>query len=74
MLAVNRIKRLILALAGGVVLAIGFAVAGLLGLALVLIPAGLAVLSLESQRARRWLRRARQVVPKANPLTKKELV
>ncbi|MBI4658759.1 MAG: hypothetical protein HY735_07900 [Verrucomicrobia bacterium] len=53
-------------------MAFGFAVAGLLGLALVLIPAGLAILSLESQRAKRWLRKAKDVVRRTNPLTKKE--
>ncbi len=74
MLTANRIKRLILAVAGGVALALGFAVAGLLGLAMGLVPAGLTILSLESQRARRWLGKARHVARKAHPLTKKELV
>ena len=73
MIAAKRIKRMIAAVVGGTLLAIGFAVAGLLGFALVLIPAGLAVLSMESQRARRWLRKAKDVVPKSHPLTKKEI-
>ena len=71
---VKRIKHLILAVAGAVMLAIGFAVAGLLGLALVLIPAGLAILSMEAQRAKRWFNKSRHELPKTSPLTKKELV
>jgi uncharacterized membrane protein len=74
MIAAKRIKRMIAAVVGGTLLAFGFAVAGLLGFALVLIPAGLALLSMESQRARRWLRKAKDVVPESHPLTKKEIV
>jgi hypothetical protein len=70
MLAARKIKRVIMAVIGGMALAFGLAVAGLLGLA----PAGLAILSLESQRAKRWLDKARDVVRRTNPQTKKETV
>ncbi len=52
------IKRIIVALVGGTVLAVGLAVAGLLGVAFVLIPGGLGILAMESERAGRWLQSA----------------
>lgn len=52
MAALNRIKRISLASAAGAALAFGFAVAGLLGLALVLIPGAVGILAMEWERAK----------------------
>ncbi len=54
-----RIKRLVIAVVGGTVLAIGLALMVLPGPALLVIPAGLAILAIEFAWARRWLRSAR---------------
>jgi tellurite resistance protein TerC len=53
-------RRIAVALVGGTVLAIGVALLVLPGPALVVIPLGLAILSVEFAWARRWLRKAKQ--------------
>jgi tellurite resistance protein TerC len=53
-------RRIAVALVGGTVLAIGVALLVLPGPALVVIPLGLAILSVEFAWARRWLRKVRQ--------------
>lgn len=58
MISLKRIKRRIGAVAAATLLAFGVAVAGLLGLALALIPIGFGILAIELVRFRRWLRNA----------------
>ena len=55
----KRVRRILVALVGGTVLALGIALVVLPGPALLVIPAGLAILALEFAWARRWLRNAR---------------
>ena len=57
-------KRIIVAVLGGTVLAIGVALVVLPGPAFIVIPAGLAILAIEFAWARRWLRSARAVLPR----------
>ena len=57
-------KRIIVAVLGGTVLAIGVALVVLPGPAFLVIPAGLAILAIEFAWARRWLRSARAVLPR----------
>jgi tellurite resistance protein TerC len=53
-------RRIAVALVGGTVLLIGFALIVLPGPAFVVIPVGLAILGLEFAWARQWLRKVRQ--------------
>ena len=53
-------RRAAIALIGGTVLAAGVAMLVLPGPALIVIPAGLALLGLEFAWARRWMKRARE--------------
>ncbi len=53
------LRRLVIAVAGGVVLFIGIAMIVLPGPAFIVIPLGLGILALEFELARRWLKRAR---------------
>lgn len=53
-------RRIVVAVVGSTVLAIGVALIVLPGPAFVVIPLGLAILSVEFAWARRWLRKARQ--------------
>lgn len=53
-------RRIVIALIGGTVLLIGLAMVVLPGPALVVIPAGLAILGLEFAWARRWLAKVRE--------------
>ena len=62
--AMEKIKRIIVAVVGGTVLAAGFALVVLPGPAFLVIPAGLAILAIEFAWARRWLRSARAVLPR----------
>ncbi len=55
-------KRIAIAVLGVSVLAIGIVMIITPGPALILIPAGLAILSLEFSWARRWLRRLRESI------------
>ena len=59
----KRIKRIIVAVLGGTVLALGVALIVLPGPAFLVIPAGLAILAVEFAWARRWLRSARALMP-----------
>jgi hypothetical protein len=61
----KRIKRIGVIVLGGTVLALGVALIVLPGPAFLVIPAGLAILALEFAWARRWLRSARAVMPRA---------
>jgi hypothetical protein len=57
------IKRIIVAVVGGTVLAAGLALVVLPGPAFVVIPAGLAILAIEFAWAKRWLSKARGYLP-----------
>lgn len=52
----RQVKRILVAVAGGTVLAVGTALVVLPGPAVLVIPAGLAILAIEFAWARRWLR------------------
>jgi 4-amino-4-deoxy-L-arabinose transferase-like glycosyltransferase len=52
-------RRIAVAVVGGTVLLVGIALTVLPGPAIVVIPAGLAILSIEFAWARRWLRKVR---------------
>ncbi|MST94544.1 MAG: hypothetical protein EXS33_04635 [Pedosphaera sp.] len=59
----KHIKRVVIAVVGGTVLALGLALVVLPGPAFIVIPAGLAILAIEFAWARRWLRKAREWLP-----------
>jgi hypothetical protein len=59
----KHLKRILVIVVGGTVLAIGVALIVLPGPAFILIPLGLAILAIEFAWARRWLRSARAVLP-----------
>ena len=61
--AMKKVKRIIAAVVGGTVLALGVALIVLPGPAFLVIPAGLAILAIEFAWAKRWLRSARAVLP-----------
>jgi hypothetical protein len=75
MTTMKQIKRLVIAVVGGTVLAIGFALVVLPGPAFIVIPAGLAILAMEFAWARRWLRSARAVLPRRsqNPASRRNV-
>jgi hypothetical protein len=60
----KKVKRVLVALVGGTVLALGIALVVLPGPAFLVIPAGLAILAVEFAWARRWLRKAREWLPR----------
>ena len=60
----KRIKRIVVTVVGGTVLALGIALVVLPGPAFIVIPAGLAILAIEFAWARRWLRSARAILPR----------
>ena len=60
----KQIKRLMVMVLGGTVLAIGLALVVLPGPAFIVIPLGLAILAMEFAWARRWLRSLRAVLPR----------
>ncbi len=70
MTRLKRINRIILAWVGGSVVILGFAVAGLLGLALVVIHGALGILAMESERAMRRLGNAKDFLLRTHRLTK----
>ena len=72
MTAVKRIQPIILTVVGGAVLAFGLAVAGLIGLAVVLIRGALGILAMESERAKRRLGSAKNFLMRTNSLAKKK--
>lgn len=67
--AIRHGKRILVTVVGGTVLALGLAMVVLPGPAIVVIPAGLAILAIEFAWARRWLRKARGLLPKKTSLT-----
>lgn len=64
MTTMNPIKRVVIAVVGGTVLALGVVLIVFPGPAFLVIPAGLAILAVEFAWARRWLRSARALLPK----------
>ncbi|HNQ89750.1 MAG TPA: PGPGW domain-containing protein [Verrucomicrobiota bacterium] len=66
----RNVRRLFVAVAGGTVLLIGVAMLVLPGPAVLVIPAGLAILATEFLWARRWLRRAKAMFDKARQSAK----
>lgn len=72
----KRIKRIVVTVVGGTVLALGIALVVLPGPAFIVIPAGLAILAIEFAWARRWLRSARAILPlrsKGDSATRKKI-
>ncbi|HSB62043.1 MAG TPA: PGPGW domain-containing protein [Vicinamibacteria bacterium] len=63
----RRVRRLVVGVVGGTVLALGIALLVLPGPALLVIPAGLAILATEFVWARRLLRRVRDRLPGRPP-------
>jgi hypothetical protein len=59
----KRIKRILVAVVGGTVLALGIALIVLPGPAFLVVPAGLAILAIEFAWAKRWLRKVREWLP-----------
>jgi hypothetical protein len=57
------LRRVLVALVGGTVLLIGIAMIVLPGPAILIIPAGLAILAIEFAWARHWLGKVRQYMP-----------
>lgn len=71
----KHIKRILVVVLGGTVLAIGIALIVLPGPAFIVIPAGLAILAIEFAWARRWLNKAGGLMQKAkNSVQRKEVV
>ena len=64
MTTLNQIKRVVIAVVGGTVLALGIVLIVLPGPAFLVIPGGLAILAIEFAWARRWLRSARAILPR----------
>jgi hypothetical protein len=65
-------RRVIVAVIGGTMLLVGIAMIVLPGPALVMIPAGLAIMALEFTWARRWLRKFKQeILPRLQPADKR---
>jgi hypothetical protein len=60
--SLRTIKRAVILVAGCTVLALGVALIVLPGPAIIVIPAGLAILAIEFAWARRWLQRMRELV------------
>ena len=59
----KQIKRIVVMVVGGTVLAAGVALIVLPGPAFLVIPLGLAILAIEFAWAKRWLRSARAILP-----------
>ena len=58
----KHVKRIVVMVLGGTVLAIGIALIVLPGPAFIVIPAGLAILAIEFAWARRWLNKVRRLL------------
>jgi uncharacterized protein (TIGR02611 family) len=67
-------KRVIIAVVGGTVLALGLALIVLPGPAFLVIPAGLAILSVEFAWAKRWLEKVKGLVPKKFKKTQEKTI
>lgn len=65
-LKLHRAPKLVVAVVGGSVVLVGFALVVLPGPAILVIPLGLAILATEFLWARRWLKRARALLPNGN--------
>jgi tellurite resistance protein TerC len=59
---IKKIKRIIVVIIGGTVLAVGIALLLLPGPAFLVIPAGLGILATEFAWARRWLHKAKDLL------------
>lgn len=59
----KQVKRIVVMVVGGTVLAVGVALIALPGPAFIVIPLGLAILAVEFAWARRWLRSVRAILP-----------
>ena len=68
----KKVKRIIVAVVGGTVLALGISLIVLPGPAFLVIPAGLAILAMEFAWAKRWLRKARGYLPNMKSRKKPE--
>jgi len=68
---IRKVKRILIAVAGVTVLAIGIALVVLPGPAFLVIPAGLAILAIEFAWARRWLHNARSLLRQKKSVPKK---
>jgi Putative transmembrane protein (PGPGW) len=66
-LGLRQIKRVMIGIVGGSVLLFGIALVVLPGPAVLVIPAGLAILAIEFEWARRWLPRARGMFRRGAP-------
>jgi uncharacterized protein (TIGR02611 family) len=75
-LGLRQIKRVIIFVVGMTVLLLGVVLIVLPGPAIIVIPAGLAILGVEFQWARRWLRKAREIFTRAgrNKISRREEV
>ena len=62
---VKRVKRVMVFVIGGTVLALGMVLIVLPGPAFIVIPAGLAILAVEFEWARRWLHSVKQLLARA---------
>jgi tellurite resistance protein TerC len=62
MISLKTIKRIVILVVGSTVLVLGVALLVLPGPAFIVIPAGLAILAIEFAWARRWLRKARNLL------------
>ena len=60
--ALRKIKRVVVAVIGGTVLLFGVALLVLPGPAFIVIPVGLAILAIEFEWSRRWLRKAKSLL------------
>lgn len=60
--ALRQAKRVVVLIVGGTVVLLGVALIFLPGPAFIVIPAGLGILAVEFEWARRWLRRARALL------------
>ena len=70
----KQIKRIVITVVGGAVLAIGVALIILPGPAFIVIPLGLAILAIEFAWARRWLHQARELLQRRNgPVRQREV-
>ena len=66
MISIKAIRRIAILVVGSTVLAIGVVLLVLPGPAFIVIPVGLAILAVEFAWARRWLRKARELLPNTN--------
>ena len=66
MISLKTVKRIVILVVGGTVLLLGVALLVLPGPAFIVIPVGLAILAVEFAWARRWLRKARNMLRDTN--------